>query len=181
MSTEPKPVCRYPVPDVVDLPEDLRDRILEVQHKAGFVPNVFLALARRPAELRAFLAYHDALLLREESGLSKAEKEMVIVGHRHHGADPADAQRLADELPFFAPGLRVALFPDWETLPYDTFQPAPGPDQRAPGHAVAHLRNGDVDVVLLPATTALCGWRRRRSWPAPPSTSSRSQRLDEAG
>jgi uncharacterized peroxidase-related enzyme len=73
------PICRYPVPELADLPEDLRERILEVQAKAGFVPNVFLALARRPAELRAFLAYHDALLLREESGLSKAEKEMVIV------------------------------------------------------------------------------------------------------
>ncbi|WP_326532971.1 peroxidase-related enzyme [Pseudorhodoferax sp.] len=111
MSTEPKPVCRYPVPDVVDLPEDLRDRILEVQHKAGFVPNVFLALARRPAELRAFLAYHDALLLREESGLSKAEKEMVIVATSGanrclycvvaHGAILrvyAKAPRLADQL-----------------------------------------------------------------------------------
>ena len=72
-------ICRYPVPDVAELPQDLRDRILEVQAKAGFVPHVFLALARRPAELHAFLAYHDAVLLREESGLSKAEKEMVIV------------------------------------------------------------------------------------------------------
>ncbi|MBH9576597.1 peroxidase-related enzyme [Inhella proteolytica] len=71
-------ICRYPVPAVAELPEDLRARILEVQEKAGFVPNVFLALARRPAELRAFLAYHDALLLRE-GGLSKAEKEMIIV------------------------------------------------------------------------------------------------------
>ncbi|WP_374434027.1 peroxidase-related enzyme [Inhella sp.] len=71
-------ICRYPVPAVAELPEDLRTRILEVQEKTGFVPNVFLALARRPDELRAFLAYHDALLLRE-GGLSKAEKEMIIV------------------------------------------------------------------------------------------------------
>jgi uncharacterized peroxidase-related enzyme len=71
-------ICRYPVPAIAELPEDLRERILAVQEKAGFVPNVFLALARRPAELRAFLAYHDALLLRE-GGLSKAEKEMIIV------------------------------------------------------------------------------------------------------
>lgn len=76
------PVCRYPTPErLEDLPEDVRQRILEVQDKAGFVPNIFLALARRPAEFRAFLAYHDALLLREggPQGLSKGEKEMIIV------------------------------------------------------------------------------------------------------
>jgi uncharacterized peroxidase-related enzyme len=72
------PVSRYPVPDLKDLPEDLRERILEVQQKAGFVPNVFLALAHRPAEWRAFMAYHDALLLKE-GGLSKGEREMIIV------------------------------------------------------------------------------------------------------
>lgn len=72
------PVCRYPVPELADLPEDMRQRILDVQQKAGFVPNVFIALARRPDEFRAFMAYHDALLLRP-SGLSKGEKEMVIV------------------------------------------------------------------------------------------------------
>ena len=72
------PVSRYPVPRLDDLPEDVRARILEVGEKAGFVPNVFLALAHRPAEFRAFFAYHDALLLRE-SGLSKGEKEMIIV------------------------------------------------------------------------------------------------------
>ena len=73
------PISRYPVPDLKDLPSDLRQRIEEVQEKAGFVPNVFLALAHRPDELRAFLAYHDALLLREASGLTKGEREMVIV------------------------------------------------------------------------------------------------------
>jgi uncharacterized peroxidase-related enzyme len=73
-----KPVSRYPVPELADLPEDLRTRILEVQAKAGFVPNVFLALAHRPAEWRAFMAYHDALLLKE-GGLSKGEREMIIV------------------------------------------------------------------------------------------------------
>nr|WP_316639857.1 peroxidase-related enzyme [uncultured Roseateles sp.] len=72
------PICRYTVPELNELPEDMRQRMLEVQEKAGFVPNVFLALARRPDEFRAFLAYHDALLLRE-SGLSKGEKEMIIV------------------------------------------------------------------------------------------------------
>jgi len=103
-------ICRYPVPEVAELPEDLRTRILEVQEKAGFVPNVFLALARRPNELRAFLAYHDALLLRE-GGLSKAEKEMIIVATSGanrclycvvaHGAILriyAKAPRLADQL-----------------------------------------------------------------------------------
>jgi uncharacterized peroxidase-related enzyme len=71
-------ICRYPLPALAELPEDLRQRILDVQAKAGFVPNVFMALARRPDEFRAFLAYHDALLLRE-SGLSKGEREMIIV------------------------------------------------------------------------------------------------------
>lgn len=73
------PISRFPVPAVADLPDDVREKILEVQEKAGFVPNVFLALAHRPAEFRAFFAYHDALLLREGSGLTKGEKEMVIV------------------------------------------------------------------------------------------------------
>jgi uncharacterized peroxidase-related enzyme len=72
------PISRYPVPELKDLPDDMRQRILEVQQKAGFVPNVFLALAHRPAEWRAFMAYHDALLLKE-GGLSKGEREMIIV------------------------------------------------------------------------------------------------------
>ena len=73
-----KPISRYPVPDIQDLPADLRDRILAVQEKAGFVPNVFLALAHRPDEFRAFFAYHDALM-EKEGGLSKAEREMIVV------------------------------------------------------------------------------------------------------
>ena len=72
------PMSRYPSPELNNLPEDMRTRILEVQEKAGFVPNVFLALAHRPAEWRAFMAYHDALLLKD-SGLSKGEREMIIV------------------------------------------------------------------------------------------------------
>lgn len=71
-------ISRYPVPALDQVPPDIRDKILEVQQKAGFVPNVFLTFAHRPAEFRAFFAYHDALLLRE-SGLSKGEKEMIIV------------------------------------------------------------------------------------------------------
>jgi len=73
------PISRWPVPELADLPEDLRARILEVQDKAGFVPNVFLVLAHRPAEWRAFMAYHDALLLKEGGNLSKGEREMIIV------------------------------------------------------------------------------------------------------
>jgi uncharacterized peroxidase-related enzyme len=73
------PISRYPVPELKDLPEDLRTRMLDVQAKAGFVPNVFLALAHRPAEWRAFMAYHDALLLKDTGSLSKGEREMIIV------------------------------------------------------------------------------------------------------
>jgi uncharacterized peroxidase-related enzyme len=72
------PISRFPVPEVADLPEDLRMRILAVQDKAGFVPNVFLTLAHRPEELRAFMAYHDALM-EKDIGLSKAEREMIVV------------------------------------------------------------------------------------------------------
>ncbi|MDE2146510.1 MAG: peroxidase-related enzyme [Burkholderiales bacterium] len=77
--SSPAPISRYPVPELKDLPPDLRERILEVQAKAGFVPNVFLALAHRPAEWRAFMAYHDALLLKDTGSLSKGEREMIIV------------------------------------------------------------------------------------------------------
>jgi len=73
------PFSRYPVPALADLPEDIRARILEVQAKTGFVPNVFLALAHRPAEWRAFVAYHDVLMLRQDSGLTKGEREMIVV------------------------------------------------------------------------------------------------------
>jgi uncharacterized peroxidase-related enzyme len=72
-------ISRYPVPELSDLPEDMRARILEVQQKAGFVPNVFLVLAHRPAEWRAFMAYHDALLLKETGSLTKGEREMIVV------------------------------------------------------------------------------------------------------
>lgn len=73
-----QPISRFPVPALDDLPEDMRARILAVQEKSGFVPNVFLTLAHRPDEFRAFFAYHDALM-EKESGLSKAEREMIVV------------------------------------------------------------------------------------------------------
>ena len=75
-------ISRFPVPELKDLPEDVRARILAVQEKSGFVPNVFLALAHRPAEFRAFFAYHDALMEKEGGAacnLSKAEREMIVV------------------------------------------------------------------------------------------------------
>jgi uncharacterized peroxidase-related enzyme len=73
-----RPISRYPVPPLADLPDDLRQRILEVQEKSGFVPNVFLAFSHRPDEFRAFFAYHDALM-QKPSGLTKGEKEMIVV------------------------------------------------------------------------------------------------------
>jgi uncharacterized peroxidase-related enzyme len=79
MNTTTHPISRYPVPTLENLPEDIRARILEVQAKAGFVPNVFLALAHRPAEWRAFVAYHDALMLKEGGHLSKGDREMIVV------------------------------------------------------------------------------------------------------
>jgi len=76
--SEPTPISRYPIPALDELPEDIRARILAVQEKSGFVPNVFLVLAHRPDEFRAFFAYHDALMVKE-SGLTKAEREMIVV------------------------------------------------------------------------------------------------------
>ena len=73
-----KPISRFPVPSLEQIPEDLRDRMIAIQEKTGFVPNVFLTLAHRPEELRAFMAYHDALM-EGGSGLSKAEREMIVV------------------------------------------------------------------------------------------------------
>ncbi|CAB3684139.1 peroxidase-related enzyme [Paraburkholderia rhynchosiae] len=73
-----QPISRYPVPEPSEWPDDISARILEVQQKAGFVPNVFLTLAHRPDEFRAFFAYHDALMLKE-GGLTKGEREMIVV------------------------------------------------------------------------------------------------------
>ncbi len=106
-----RPISRFPVPELSSLPQDMRGRVQEVQEKAGFIPNVFVTLAHRPDEFRAFFAYYDALMLRE-GGLSKAEKEMIVVAtsaanHCHycviaHGAilrvyskDPLIADQIA--------------------------------------------------------------------------------------
>ena len=72
------PVSRFPVPALEDMPEDIRARILKVQEKSGFIPNVFLMLAYRPEEFRAFMAYHDTLM-DKEGGITKAEREMIVV------------------------------------------------------------------------------------------------------
>ena len=72
------PISRFPVPELKELPEDIRERILAVQEKSGFVPNVFLVLAHRPDEFRAFFAYHDALM-EKDGGLTEGEREMIVV------------------------------------------------------------------------------------------------------
>ncbi len=77
MSDTP-PISRFPVPELKDLPADIREKIIAVQDKAGFVPNVFLALAHRPDEFRAFFAYHDALMLKDTGSLTKADREMIV-------------------------------------------------------------------------------------------------------
>ena len=74
----PSSAKRFPTPSLDKLPDDIRTRILAVQEKSGFVPNVFLTLAYRPDEFRAFFAYHDALM-EKDSGLTKAEREMIVV------------------------------------------------------------------------------------------------------
>ena len=78
-----KPISRFPVPELNNLPEDIRETILAVQEKSGFVPNVFLALSNRPDEFRAFFAYHHALM-EKEGGLSKGEREMIVVATSAH-------------------------------------------------------------------------------------------------
>lgn len=77
-TTTSKPISCFSVPDVNTLPDDIRERLQTVEKKAGFIPNVMRVLARRPAEFRAFMAYHDALM-EGDSGLTKAEREMIVV------------------------------------------------------------------------------------------------------
>lgn len=77
MSTT-SPISHFPTPELKNLPDDIRETILSIQEKAGFVPNVFLTLAHRPAEFRAFFAYHDALMLKETGSLTKADREMIV-------------------------------------------------------------------------------------------------------
>jgi uncharacterized peroxidase-related enzyme len=77
-NAEIKPITRYEIPELGTLPQDIREKILAVQEKSGFVPNVFLALSRRPAEFRAFFAYHDALMIKDTGSLTKADREMIV-------------------------------------------------------------------------------------------------------
>jgi len=72
-------ISRFPIPVFEDMPQDIQQRFTEVQEKAGFIPNIFLTLARRPEEFRAFFAYHDSLMDKETPGLSMAEREMIVV------------------------------------------------------------------------------------------------------
>lgn len=78
MTSSVKPISRFPIPELSALPQDIREKIMGVQEKAGFVPNVFLALSHRPEEFRAFFAYHDALMVKESGNLSKADREMIV-------------------------------------------------------------------------------------------------------
>ena len=78
MTSSVKPISRFPIPELLALPQDIREKIMGVQEKAGFVPNVFLALSHRPEEFRAFFAYHDALMVKESGNLSKADREMIV-------------------------------------------------------------------------------------------------------
>jgi len=119
--------ARYPHPDINSLPVDIKAKILEVQEKAGFVPNVFLALARRPAEWRAFFAYHDVLMLKEDSNLTKGEREMIATSTsaanasheindddfaalHAHGFTDEDAWDIAVITAFFGLSNRMASF-----------------------------------------------------------------------
>lgn len=81
--SEANNISRYPVPELNDLPDDIRETILGFQEKLGFIPNVLIALAHRPDEFRAFLAYNNAVM-GKESGLTAAEKEMIIIAHSNH-------------------------------------------------------------------------------------------------
>jgi hypothetical protein len=100
--TDAFPIGRFPVPDLAEMPEDIRNRILAVQEKSGFIPNVFLVLAHRPDEFRAFFAYHDALM--EKSGnLTKAERdhlkrESVPILRYRPRRDPADPGKKPSDL-----------------------------------------------------------------------------------
>ena len=73
-----RPVSRFAIPALTDLPDDVREKILAVQEKSGFVPNVFLVLSRRPDEFRAFFAYHDGLMVKDSGSLTKADREMIV-------------------------------------------------------------------------------------------------------
>ena len=78
-TTEQKqPIARFAIPALTELPADIREKILTVQEKSGFVPNVFLVLSRRPDEFRAFFAYHDALMVKDTGSLTKADREMIV-------------------------------------------------------------------------------------------------------
>ena len=143
------PVSRFGHVDLEDMPDDLRERIGVIAEKSGFVPNVFRALARRPAELRAFLDYHDALMDRDD-GLSKAERELVVVatsGANHcmycvvaHGAilrvrakDPEIADRVADQPVGRAARPRERAIVDLALRSPPTPPRSPGPSSTAPG------------------------------------------------
>jgi len=160
---------RYPFPSLDDLPEDIRTRILEVQEKAGFIPNVFLAFARRPAEWRAFFAYHDALMLKEEGNLTKGDREMIVTATSAanqclycvvaHGA----ILRIYEKKPLVATR--------WREPPQGRHQPAPARHARLRHEGLPALARGGRRRLCRAARARL---RRRGSSgtspPSPPSS-----------
>ena len=123
---DPSVLTRFPVVDVEDLPEDLRERVIAVGEKSGFIPNVFLGIAQRPAEMRAFLDFHDSVMDRDTAGLSKADREMIVVATSAendclycvvaHGA----IARIRSKNPYIADQLAV----DWRKADLDPRQHA---------------------------------------------------------
>lgn len=121
---DPSVLTRFPVVDVEDLPEDLRERVIAVGEKSGFIPNVFLGIAQRPAEMRAFLDFHDSVMDRDTAGLSKADREMIVVATSAendclycvvaHGA----IARIRSKNPYIADQLAV----DWRKADLDPRQ-----------------------------------------------------------
>ena len=103
-------ISRFPVPAFEELPPDIQQRFVEVQEKAGFVPNIFLTLARRPEEFRAFFAYHDTLMEKETPGLSMAEREMIVVATsrlNNYGFDDEDIWDIGAISAFFGLSNRI--------------------------------------------------------------------------
>ena len=107
-TTTNKPISRFPVPTFEELPEDLQERFLAFKEQLGFIPNVFSALAHRPAEVRAFLAYLDALIFNEGSRLSAAEKEMLVVAHSSYNGCNYCVQSHSAKLRMFSGNPQIA-------------------------------------------------------------------------
>jgi len=166
---------RYPMPNLEDVPEDIRNKILSVQEKAGFVPNVFLTFARRPEEFRAFFAYHDALMERAESRLTKGEMEMIVtatsaVNHClycvvAHGAVLRIREKSSVISDQIATNYRKADISDRQRAMLDFAVKLAGPNSGAIGEddfAALHAHGfDDEDIWDISAITAFYGMSNR--------------------